>query len=469
MDNFENNPQNPEQPEAPRQKESPFADSPYIMNDSQSSGAYQAPEAPSSEQPPKKKSGKRVWKGVLAVCLVVVIAAASCGITAAVVDGIWQKRSEETGHLLEQMEDKINALEEEVNDKSFTGSGNSISGTPSAAEGLTVGQVYAQNKKSVVAISNHVTTNIFGQVTEQASSGSGFIISSDGYILTNHHVIEGATKLFAITYDGTKYPATVIGSDAGNDVALIKIEASDLPAVTIGKSDDLIVGDQVVAIGNPLGQLTNTLTAGYVSAKERDVSTGNTVINMLQTDAAINPGNSGGPLFNMKGEVIGITTAKFSGTTSSGASIEGIGFAIPIDDVVKMIEELKTNGYVSKPYMGVVVRDAGNGIGVYVDGVEPEGSAAKAGIQINDIIVGLDEYEITSMNDLNRALRNFKVGDTTTIFVYRSKQVLELTITFGEKSRPTEPQNVPTASQMPVDGTAEQWYQYWQPKFENKG
>ena len=231
-----------------------------------------------------------------------------------------------------------------------------------------------------------------------------------------------------------EYAATIVDYDEGNDFALIKIEATGLDYVTLGSSDDLIVGDQVVAIGNPLGELTTSLTVGYISVKDRDVTIDNGSINMLQTDTAINPGNSGGPLFNMKGEVIGITTAKYS-----GSAVESIGFAIPIDDVADMIQELLEKGYISTPYMGININNSRDGMGIYVVSVSADSPAAKAGLQKGDIIVGLGEYETSTLASLDKVLRNFEPGDTTTIFVYRNRSVLQLSITFGEK-----PQSVVT-------------------------
>jgi len=490
MENFENNPlDGQEKPQV--HKESPFADSPYMTPDDLAAQSKQQlddqpmepgdtscpPEAPAAEAqplftaddlppvPPKAKKDRKVLKVIAAVAAVVALVAAGCAITAACVNKSQQAQISELIHAMNGLKDKVEDLQEQVNDNSFTGNGNSISGTVGTGDGLTPGQVYAKNRQSVVAISNQVTTNIWGQVSETASSGSGFILSEDGYIVTNYHVAEGATTLTVILADGTEYEAELIGYEDRNDLALLKIEAEGLPAVKIGSSDDLIVGDQVVAIGNPLGELTNSLTVGYISAKDRDVTTDGTIINMLQTDAAINPGNSGGPLFNMKGEVIGITTAKYSGTTSSGASIEGIGFAVPMDDVIGMIQELLENGYISAPYMGVSVNQQADGIGVYVVGVEKGLPAAVAGIRAGDIIVGLGDYVVDSFSALDKALRNFNAGDTTTVFVYRNRQVLELTITFAEKNQ--APAADPTSSEIPQDGSAQDWFEYWFPNFGN--
>lgn len=470
-------------PEQKNQKASPFADSPYEAPQEQP--APQQPqwtpnaqprqevpqwtppihEAPVSESSTPKK-GKGIIKAIAAVAAAAALVATGCGITAASFNGRLDEQQAQYLEVLEQLNGKIQQLEQEIESNSFTGNGNSLSGT-ATADGLTPGQVYAQNKNSVVAISNQATTNIYGQVTETASSGSGFIYSSDGYIVTNYHVVEGATTLTVITFDGTEYPATLVGYDDGNDLALLKIDATDLPAAKIGSSDDLIVGDQVVAIGNPLGELTNTLTVGYISAKDRDITTDGTIINMLQTDAAINPGNSGGPLFNMKGEVIGITTAKYSGTTTSGATIEGIGFAIPFDDVAGMITELIENGYISAPYMGVKVTTQTDGIGCYIHSVEANSPAAAAGLKAGDIIRAIGDYDVTSYSELSKALDHFKAGETASVYVLRGRQILELSITFTEKNAPAN-STVPTSSALPSSGTAQDWYDYWK-NYENQG
>lgn len=390
----------------------------------------------------KNHKRKKVWKAVLAAVLVVALVAAGCGITAAAVNNHWNIRAQKMTEQLQQMENTIADLKEFVNDNSFTGKGNSVSGSPNATPdgSLTPGQVYAKSQKSVVAISSKIVDNSFGQPTIRTSTGSGFIISEDGYIVTNYHVVEGSSGVLVTTHDKKEYEASIVGYDENHDMAVLKVDAADLLAVTLGSSDALIVGDQVVAIGNPLGKLTNSLTVGYISAKDRSVSTDGTSINMLQTDAAINSGNSGGPLFNMKGEVIGITSAKYSGTTSSGAVIEGIGFAIPMDDVIKKINNLMTQGFITSAYLGVYVRDMdpslsayGIPIGLYVDEVIEGFCAKKAGVQAQDIILALGEYSINNLNALTRALDKFQPGDTTTITVWRAGIQLELTITLDEK------------------------------------
>ena len=221
---------------------------------------------------------------------------------------------------------------------------------------LTVPEVYATNVVSTVGISGNVTTNVWGQTVRNAVSGSGFIISQDGYILTNYHVIDGVSDIKVTLHDGSSYDAQLVGGEEDNDIAVLKVEAQGLKPVVIGNSSDLHVGDQVVAIGNPLGELTFTLTGGYVSALDRNITMSDGVtMNMLQTDTAINSGNSGGPLFNLYGEVVGITTAKLSSSGGSGsASVEGLGFAIPINDVVDMVSDIMEHGYVTgKPNVGI--------------------------------------------------------------------------------------------------------------------
>ena len=341
---------------------------------------------------------------------------------------------------------------------------------------MSTGSVYNQNVNAVVLISCQVNSaSYFGQ-SSGTSTGSGFIITDDGYVVTNYHVVEGASKILVSTHDGNEYTAVLVGQDATNDVAVLKMDdAKNLPFVALGSSTELAVGDQVVAIGNPLGDLTATLTVGYVSAKDRDVTTDGTTINMIQTDAAINSGNSGGPLFNMKGEVVGITTAKYSGSSSSGATIEGIGFAIPIDDVSPMIDDLINYGYVTGAYLGVMVNDVdaesanyyGIPLGAYVAEVTPGYAAETAGLKAKDIIVALGDYKVTSVSQLTRALRHFAAGETTTITVYRGGAEKILTITLDEKPQDTTAAAPETTETMPANGSVEDWFNSIAPYFGN--
>lgn len=466
-------------------KESPFANSPYYTyGTAGESGSAWNPQEPAHPEEPARKSnpkkagkthGGKAWRPAIAAVLTVALVAGSCAVTAATVNSRWEKKTS----LMEQtLNLKIADLQNRLNTGSSGSDGISVTGSPvSTGEGLTPSQVYARNVDSVVAISNQgITTNIYGQVSETASSGTGFILSEDGYVVTNYHVVEDATTLTVITFDGTEYDARLVGYDSSNDVALLKVEATGLTPVTIGSSDDLIVGDQVVAIGNPLGELTSSLSVGYVSAKDRTINTEGTYINMIQIDAAINPGNSGGPLFNMKGDVVGITTAKYSGSTSTGATIEGIGFAIPMDDVMSIVSDLKQYGYVTGAYLGIsvtnvtdeVVASYGLPHGAKVESVTSGSCAEKAGLQQRDIITGLGSYEVTSITDLTRALRKFQPGDTTTITVYRSGQTLDLTVTLDAKPAPQESGDSGSSSddsQMPSNGSYEEWYNYFAPFF----
>lgn len=458
-------------------KESPFADSPYVM-DRQPQYA-----APRKEKKAKKPGTGKVWKRILAAVLVIALVGGTCAVTAISVNNSWFKKTEMMNEAYEQKLEELEERLEKAEAKAAVGGQSGNGGLTTTGSGaLTPSQVYAMNVNSVVAISNQATTNIYGQVTETASSGSGFIISEDGYVVSNYHVVEGATTLTVITYDGTEYPAELVGYEQANDVALLKIDATGLDAVNIGSSDELIVGDQVVAIGNPLGELTSTLTVGYISAKDRTINTDGTYnINMMQTDAAINSGNSGGPLFNSDGQVVGITTAKYSGSSNSGATIEGIGFAIPIDDVLDIVSDLREFGYVTGAYLGISVVSMDAAVaeawslptGSRVASVEPGYCAEKAGVQTNDIITGIGDYDVSGNSDLLSALRKFNAGDKTVLKIFRGGQELELPIVLDAKPAPVaeEPEvqeqpTMPSSSEgMPSEGDAEDWFNFYAPFF----
>ena len=308
---------------------------------------------------------------------------------------------------------------------------------------LTAPEIYATYVGSTVGITTEITTtNVWGQPVSQAAAGSGFVITSDGYILTNYHVIEDADSIQVAFVDGTTYDATLVGGESENDIAVLKIDATGLTPVIIGDSDNVKVGEQVVAIGNPLGELTFSMTSGIVSAKDRSITMENgNVMNMIQTDTAINNGNSGGPLFDMYGQVIGITSAKLSGSSSSQATIEGLGFAIPINDIKDMVTDIMENGYVTgKPYMGVTVSTVPESIsqrygmsqGALVESVDENSCAAKAGLQKGDIITAIDGKTVISSAELVEAKKTYKAGDTVTLEVERNGEKLELSLTFDE-------------------------------------
>lgn len=305
---------------------------------------------------------------------------------------------------------------------------------------MTPAEVYAANVNSTVGITTATTTNFWGYQTTSAASGSGFVLTEDGYILTNYHVVKSSDTITVALYDGTTYQATLIGYDESNDIAVLKVEAENLSPVVLGDSDNMNVGDSVVAIGNPLGELTFSLTSGAISAMDREItmSTGVTM-NLLQTDCAINSGNSGGALFNLYGEVIGVTNAKYS-SSGSEASIDNIGFAIPMNSIRSIVESIIEKGYVSKPYIGVSVTDVseetqsyGLPKGAAVRSVVEDGPAEKAGVQVNDIITALNGTEIAGRNDLSRAVTQAQPGDVLKLTVYRKGQTIELSVTVGEQ------------------------------------
>lgn len=308
---------------------------------------------------------------------------------------------------------------------------------------MTPAEVYAANVNSTVGITTSVTTNFWGFHTTSAAAGSGFILTDDGYVITNHHVIENSDSITVSLYDGTAYEAELIGYDAGNDIAVLKVEAEGLTPVVIGDSENLNVGDSVIAIGNPLGELTFSLTSGAVSALDREITLSNSVtMELIQTDCAINSGNSGGALFNLYGEVVGVTNAKYSGS-GGGASIDNIGFAIPVNHVKDIIKSIIENGYITKPYIGVSVAEVsretqsyGLPKGAAVRDVAEDGPAAAAGLEENDIITAINGEEIDGSKALVDAVRNASVGDELVFTVYRKGEVIELKVIVGEDVQP---------------------------------
>ena len=357
---------------------------------------------------------------------------------------------------------------------------NSNNGEPMTAE-----QLYAANLASCVGITVNTTVNIFGQTTTSAASGSGFVLTQDGYIVTNYHVIEDAAEDSSVTIEvsfanGDKYTAKLVGGEQDNDVAIIKIDATGLQAVTLGDSDQLVVGETVYAIGNPLGELTYSLTDGIVSALDRLITTsstdsnGNTVsttLNVLQTNCAINPGNSGGPLFDSYGNVVGIVSAKYT-QSQSGVSAEGLGFALPINDVKEILSDLIEHGYVTgKPYMGVQVNVVdetaqryGIPAGAVVEYVAEGSCAQKAGLQVNDIITAIDDTAVDSPTALTAALSSgYKAGDTATLTIVRNQQEQKISITFDEKNEQTESANQNPQNQQSQQGQSGGSYYYQWP------
>ncbi len=304
-------------------------------------------------------------------------------------------------------------------------------------------EVYAANVNSVVSINVTGTSgyNFFGQPVQTASAGSGFVLTEDGYIVTNYHVVGDANTVKVTMYNGDEYDAQYVGGDEDYDIAVIKVDATGLQAVTLGDSDTLNVGDRVLAIGNPLGELTFSMSGGMVSSVNRAINVDGTPFNMIQTDTSINPGNSGGPLLNSYGEVVGIVSAKYS-STSSQETVEGLGFAIPINDVISMVKDIMTNGYVTnKPYLGITPGTMNAQLaaqfrydidrGVFVYSVEEGSAADQAGLQMGDVITKIDDTEVNSVEELNAAKKQYSAGDTAVLTVYRGGETITVEITWG--------------------------------------
>ena len=316
------------------------------------------------------------------------------------------------------------------------------------ADGLTpmsLMEINAAYADSCVCVTVQTTIRQGYYQYPATSAGSGFIISEDGYIVTNYHVIDGGTSIKVTLNNDETYDAKLIGGEELNDVAVLKIDGvSGLKPVVIGDSDDLVVGETVCTIGNALGTLSFSLTSGVVSATGRSVTMSDgTVMNMIQTNCTINSGNSGGPLFDSYGRVAGITSAKYSNNGSSDASIEGIGFAIPINDVIDIVTDYMRVGYVTgRPYMGILYPTTvteqhretfGWPAGVYVNDVEKGSCAETAGIRRGDIITKIDDTDITDANQMVSVKNSYKAGDTVTITLYRGGEYLTVRLTFDEQ------------------------------------
>ena len=325
----------------------------------------------------------------------------------------------------------------------------------------TAAAIYELAKQQVVGIRTDITYyNIFGQSTAASVSGSGVIISDDGYILTNHHVVEDAIQsdldVTVMMYDETTYDAEIVGFDKDNDLALLKVDAEGLCAAQLGESDELTVGQIVYAVGNPLGELTYSMTSGIVSATDRTITTESDVaMNVFQIDAAVNSGNSGGPVYNSLGQVIGIVSAKYSST-----GVEGLGFAIPISEAAHIANQLLEYGYVTdRAYMGITTTTVTASIaetygmvqGAYVNAVNEDSAAEKAGLQEGDIIIALDGESISGAGDLTSALKRYHAGDTVTVTVDRDDENVDLSLTLDAKPQETEEED----AQSQEDGNAQ--------------
>ena len=393
------------------------------------------PVQPQDAQPPKKKkkfNGKRVARSAVALVL-----AAAMGFAGGFVGA---KFGGSGKVVIQQVAPSSTA-------DSASGSDSSITAASSSGSSLTTEQVADLVSPSVVVITTEQVVysqwSWYGQNQVESGAGSGVIISSDGYILTCAHVVDGASTI-TVTIGDTDYTATLVGEDTTSDIAVIKIDADGLTPATVGNSDSLKVGQSVMAVGNPLGELGGTVTGGMISALNRSVTIqGSSSVNtmsLIQMDASVSPGNSGGGLFNMNGELVGIVNAK-----SSSSDAEGLGFAIPINDAIKVAQELLENGYVTgRPYLGITylaVTDAQtasqlgvNAYGVYVVEVVKGGPAEKAGLQAGDRIVSVDGTEIASKDDLGTLMQKHAAGDTLSITIAREGQMQTVNVTLGEKT-----------------------------------
>ena len=385
----------------------------------------------SSEEPPRKKQSffKTTAAKVIAIVLACAIIGTGCGFGGA---ALYRSSTRQTVTLQQSDRAPVTVSVKQVDGQTK----------------MEPAEVYASTVNSVVSINTTASAgiNIFGQTVETASAGSGFIISPDGYIVTNYHVVKGATSVKVTLYNGDTYDAAVIGGDSDYDVAIIKINAGGLPAVTLGNSADVNVGDTVLAIGNPLGELTFSMSQGIVSCCDRAINVDGTPFNMIQVDASINPGNSGGPLVNLYGEVVGIVSAKYS--SYSNTTVEGLGFAIPISDVQAIITDIIENGQVTgKAYMAIKAGTMTEQMaaqyniditeGVFVYSTESGGAGEKAGLQLGDVITKLNDTAITSMTDLTMAKKGYKAGDTVTLTVYRGGEYITLELTFDQQPQTT--------------------------------
>ncbi|UQK36113.1 S1C family serine protease [Faecalibacterium sp. I4-3-84] len=393
------------------------------------------PVQPQDAQPPKKKkkfNGKRVARSAVALLL-----AAAMGFAGGFVGA---KFGGSGKVVIQQVAPSSTA-------DSASGSDSSITAASSSGSSLTTEQVADLVSPSVVVITTEQVVysqwSWYGQNQVESGAGSGVIISSDGYILTCAHVVDGASTI-TVTIGDKDYTATLVGEDTTSDIAVIKIDADGLTPATVGNSDSLKVGQSVMAVGNPLGELGGTVTGGMISALNRSVTIqGSSSVNtmsLIQMDASVSPGNSGGGLFNMNGELVGIVNAK-----SSSSDAEGLGFAIPINDAIKVAQELLENGYVTgRPYLGITylaVTDAQtasqlgvNAYGVYVVEVVKGGPAEKAGLQAGDRIVSVDGTEIASKDDLGTLMQKHAAGDTLSITIARDGQMQTVNVTLGEKT-----------------------------------
>ena len=389
-----------------------------------------------------KRSGKKAWLAILAVVAIGV---------SGLLGGAWgaQNTRQAMQKQMNIMQATLEVLEQNNTNTAANDTVITPSETPSnyfttgnSSDVLAIPDIVNKTKESVVSITvqNAARMSPFGMISGGMGSGSGVIISTDGYILTNNHVVTDSTKYMVVLDNGDEYEASLVGTDSITDLAIIKIDAKGLKAATLGDSDNLRVGDMAMAIGDPLGELAGTVTVGVISALNREITLDNKTMNLLQTDASINSGNSGGALVNSSGEVIGIVVAK-----TSGSGIEGLGFAIPVNDAKKVIDELIENGRVTgRPSMGLGIVEISSQqvaqqygvseLGLYIGQVMPGGAADMAGAQVGDRIVSLEGQTAETVAALNVIKNTHKVNDTVSLVINREGKDITLTLVLQESA-----------------------------------
>ena len=450
---FDNN-QFPEQENKPEEVNTPVNENPpaeqprpteetrpAFENEQPQQTYYGQGSGPATPPPPKKPKNKLVgWViGLGALYLILVL-----GLFALIVHGVIAMPDEPAASQTETAEDTTTKEENDtkpknpaINENPSEDGKNSIVAEGYTGKALTASELYEKNVDSVVFVEANYARG--------KSTGSGFVIDSEnGYILTNYHVVEGSEDIAVTFSNSDSYTATLLGGDSINDVAVLKVTAKDLKNVTVGNSDNIKIGDDVLVIGNPLGDLTFTLTKGIVSGTDRSINTGEYNIDTFQTDAAINSGNSGGPAFDATGAVIGIASAKYAAT-----GVEGIGFCIPINDAMEIAKDLVSHGYVTgRPNFGITVSDStgyeyttdewGRRVivetmpGARIEEVGKDSCAEKAGLKKGDVVTKLEDIKIETANDLINAKNKYKAGDTVKLEVYRAGDKVELSVTLDE-------------------------------------
>lgn len=403
--------------------ETASADNPQSESPAPPPAAYvpwaAAPQPPAPREKPRRDRRKSAFAAVMAACMVFSL---GCGFGG--------------GYLASRLNSTASSSGASGGQPVFY---QSVSNNTNKGS-LSVAEVAAKAADSVVEINTEtVSSSFYGGQRVSQSAGSGVILSADGYIVTNNHVVAGADSITVRTRDGKSYAANLVGTDPDTDLAVLKIEASGLTPAVLGSSDDLVVGETAVAIGNPLGELGGTVTSGIISALDREISIDGETMNLLQTSAAINPGNSGGGLFNASGELVGVVNAK-----SSGLEIEGLGFAIPINTAKPVIEQLIANGYVpGRVDLGFSLIDILDTqtamnyrvqqLGVYVLSLDDESVYQSTGLRPGDLLLTADGQQIESSADFEQIIDEHAVGDTLPLTVQRNGQTLSVQLTLQEQ------------------------------------